>query len=166
MILGQSSANLSTRIQLRGKHLFTNSPWKTANLGHVPGDKNTVIRGQTGARTGTISIDLRNTGGMFNPQTERTFHHEYFHRRVTLLGPNSYRSARILLYERSHLYRYLEEAGAQGYSGFMAGRGLAGVPSALQFPIRNGYVSLPRLTMESAGLSLGGYFGYQAICSE
>ena len=58
------------------------------------------------------------------------------------------------LYGKSGLYRYTEEALAEGYATRSVARGLA-------FPIANGYVSAPRIAAETVGAAAAGYGAYE-----
>lgn len=61
----------------------------------------------------------------------------------------------VALYGRSGLYRYAEEALAEGYA-------TRSIVQGMQFPIAEGYVSIPRLMFEGGAVAGVGYLGYEA----
>jgi hypothetical protein len=86
--------------------------------------------------------------------------HERLH---SLLSPKlmplrKFRAAlRVGAYEHSQLMKYLEEALAETYAQLRV-NGISGLPSAIRFPIANGYVQLDRVLREAtmATIAVGG----------
>jgi hypothetical protein len=83
---------------------------------------------------------------------EETLRHETVH--SVLTPPAPLNRLTVGLYGKSGLYRYAEEALAEGY----ATRSLL---SGLRFPIVEGYVSIPRLAFEGGAVGAGGYGAYE-----
>ena len=86
-----------------------------------------------------------------------TLYHEQVHQ---VLTPKLYflRNVRIQLamegYNRSYLLRYLEEALAQTVAELRT-KGITGLPDGIQFPVKNGYVTVAKMGKEVAGILLG-----------
>jgi hypothetical protein len=82
------------------------------------------------------------------------FYHEMVHSTLT---PKLKPLARLTQagYERSHLYRYLEEALAEANAQLRV-RGLKGLPDAMVFPLEgpDPYVSLTRVVGEALGATI------------
>jgi hypothetical protein len=97
---------------------------------------------------GNITIRRGLSGEAF----EQTLRHETVH--SVLTPPAPINKLTVGLYGKSGLYRYAEEALAEGYATRSVARGLA-------FPVTNGYVSVPRLALEAGGLGAAGYGIYE-----
>lgn len=88
---------------------------------------------------GNITIQRGLTGQVF----DETMRHETVHSIISRgLGPLS--GARMALYGASGLYRYGEEALAEGYA-------VSSIRQGLAFPLANGYVTPLRLGLEVGG---------------
>jgi hypothetical protein len=92
---------------------------------------------------GNITIQQGLTGQVFR----ETLRHETVHSVLTPRAP--FNKITIGLYEHSGLYRYAEEALAEGY-------GTGNVFKGLRFPIKNGYVSGTRVAAEAGLLGVAG----------
>jgi len=69
-------------------------------------------------------------------------------------------------YKKSHLYKYLEEALAETNAQLRV-YGLRGLPDAIRFPVREGYVTLTRVRAEAAaGAIIVGGIAYKVSESE
>lgn len=97
---------------------------------------------------GNITIQRGLTGKDF----EETLRHETVH--SVLTPPAPLNQITTGLYRYSGLYRYGEEAAAETY-------GTGSLWQGLKFPITNGYVSVPRLGAEVAGVGAVGYGIYE-----
>lgn len=91
---------------------------------------------------GNITIQHGLTGKVFN----ETLRHETVH--SVLTPPAPLNKLTVGLYNKSGLYRYAEEALAEGYA-------LRSVRVGLAFPLRQGYVSGVRLGLEGGGVAAG-----------
>ena len=62
---------------------------------------------------------------------------------------------------RSATLRYIEEALAEGYAQLLV-NGIRGLPTAIRFPVANGYVTMQELAVEGAigTISIGGIVYY------
>jgi RHS repeat-associated protein len=91
--------------------------------------------------------------GLSDQAFAETLRHETVH---SILSPSwePLADARMWLYGKSGLYRYAEEALAEGYAVRNIGRGLA-------FPLANGYVSPLRLGLELGGVGAAAYGAYE-----
>jgi len=107
------------------------------------GDLREGVLGETDLINGKITIQRGLTGQDFT----ETLRHETVHSILTPPAPLNL--ARIALYNNSGLYRYAEEAAAETY-------GTGSLWQGLKFPITNGYVSVPRLGAELAGVGAAG----------
>jgi len=103
-------------------------------------------------------------------QQRAVLFHELVHRFFSpRFGPFRQLRAEINIaaYNRSALLRYLEEAMAEGY-GQLKVHGLESALGAFRFPIKNGYVTVSRLTAEGLSIgtiTLGGTLFYVTISS-
>ena len=97
---------------------------------------------------GNITIQRGLTGRVF----EETLRHETVHSVLTLPAPLN--RLTVGLYGKSGLYRYAEEALAEGYATGSLHRGL-------RFPVSEGYVSIPRLASEAGAVGAAGYGAYE-----
>lgn len=91
---------------------------------------------------GNITIQRGLSGKVF----EETLRHETVHSVLTPRAPLN--RLTVGLYNKSGLYRYAEEALAEGYA-------LRSVRAGLAFPLREGYVSGIRLGLEGGGAAAG-----------
>lgn len=97
--------------------------------------------------------------GLSAAERTLTLRHELVHRFFSPTRPGLFQNFRATLgqaaYNRSHLLRFIEEGIAEGYA-------TRSIMQGITFPFRGGYVTLPRLVLESAFLSGGvGYGGYR-----
>ncbi len=97
---------------------------------------------------GNITIQRGLTGRAF----EETLRHETVH--SVLAPPAPLNRLAIGLYGKSGLYRYAEEALAEGYT-------TRSLLEGLQYPVSQGYVSIPRLATEGGVAGAAGYAAYE-----